>query len=570
MVSDPSGAEARSTRRSTMPATRLLIGPVLRRVVGTRATVWVETSAPAVVTVRRGRRRRGHRADLLRVRPPLRARGGGGAGPGQRGASYEVLIDDEMVWPVPETAYPPSVIRTRAGRRPRPAGEPDLRLVPGDHPARHHPAAPPGRARRVRPAADRPTPERVARPDLLVLLGDQVYADVTSPKVKRLAQAAPAAAGERPGRPGGQLRRVHQALPGVLARPGDPLAALHRAERDDLRRPRDHRRLEHLGGLARGHARAALVGRADPPAAWPPTGSTSTWATSPRTRSPADPLYAKVVAAEDATDVLREFGERVDAEADVAHDTERWRAVQYQWSYALDLGRTRLVMLDNRCSRVLEPGARAMLPPGEWGWFLDQAHGDYDHLVVGSSLPWLLPPGIHHLEAWNERARRLAPALGGRRSPRRYAGPVDLEHWAAFQRSFDALAALFARIGRARRARRPGRRRARVRAAGLDQRALRGRAPLVRRPGSPVRPSGPPFDDRQGAHAGAPAHLLADPQPGAGALRQLMSSAGTPGWPRPPGPSRAPPGCAGPRLEKLAGPYFGNAVAPGTRGRGAD
>ena len=31
---------------------RLLIGPLLRRVVGTRATVWVETSAPAVVTVR--------------------------------------------------------------------------------------------------------------------------------------------------------------------------------------------------------------------------------------------------------------------------------------------------------------------------------------------------------------------------------------------------------------------------------------------------------------------------------------------------------------------------------------
>jgi len=35
-----------------MRAGRLLIGPLLRRVVGTRATVWVETSAPAVVTVR--------------------------------------------------------------------------------------------------------------------------------------------------------------------------------------------------------------------------------------------------------------------------------------------------------------------------------------------------------------------------------------------------------------------------------------------------------------------------------------------------------------------------------------
>ena len=35
-----------------MPATRLLIGPLLRRVVGTQATVWVETSTPVVVTVR--------------------------------------------------------------------------------------------------------------------------------------------------------------------------------------------------------------------------------------------------------------------------------------------------------------------------------------------------------------------------------------------------------------------------------------------------------------------------------------------------------------------------------------
>lgn len=117
----------------------------------------------------------------------------------------------------------------------------------------------------------------------------------------------------------------------------------------------------------------------------------------------ADPVYAKVTAAEDASGVLHEFGERVDTEADVAHDTERWRAVQYQWSYALDLGRTRLVMLDNRSSRVLEPGQRAMLPSGEWSWFLDQAHGVYDHLVVGASLPWLLPPGIHHVEAWNEK-----------------------------------------------------------------------------------------------------------------------------------------------------------------------
>src|SRR6185437_17155206 len=78
------------------------------------------------------------------------------------------------------------------------------------------------------------------------------------------AQAAPRAAKKRAGRPGGQLRRVQQALPGVVARPRDPLAAFYRAQRDDLRRPRGDRRLEHLGLLAGGNARTGLVDRADP------------------------------------------------------------------------------------------------------------------------------------------------------------------------------------------------------------------------------------------------------------------------------------------------------------------
>src|SRR4029077_14778629 len=113
MVSGLSGAEAHSTPRSTMPAARLLIGPLLRRVVGTRATVWVEASAPAVVTVRAAGGASGtaptfsaydHHYALVVVE---------GLAP-DRAASYEVLIDDEMVWPVPESNFPPSMIRTRA------------------------------------------------------------------------------------------------------------------------------------------------------------------------------------------------------------------------------------------------------------------------------------------------------------------------------------------------------------------------------------------------------------------------------------------------------------------------
>jgi hypothetical protein len=95
---------------------------------------------------------------------------------------------------------------------------------------------------------------------------------------------------------------------------------------------------------------------------------------------------------------------------------------------------------------VLTPGAREMLPAHEWAWFVDQAHGVYDHLVVGSSLPWLMPPAIHHLEAWNERTADSAnPRVAAYAEKMRRA--FDLEHWAAFGRSFAALGELFRRLG---------------------------------------------------------------------------------------------------------------------------
>ena len=110
-------------------------------------------------------------------------------------------------------------------------------------------------------------------------------------------------------------------------------------------------------------------------------------------------------------------------------------------------------MLDNRCSRVLDPANRAMLHEAEWRWFAEQAHGRYDHLVVGSSLPWLLPPGVHHLEAWNERLTE-SPRRWVSRSAEALRRGVDLEHWGAFRRSFERMAELFADLGAG--AERPG------------------------------------------------------------------------------------------------------------------
>jgi hypothetical protein len=159
----------------------------------------------------------------------------------------------------------------------------------------------------------------------------------------------------------------------------------------------------------------------------------------------ADPVYREVVAAGDATGVLADFGARADSERG-----------GYRWSYALELGRTRIVMLDNRAGRQLEPGKRAILPDHEWDWVVGTVTGgdrgqadravDFDHLVLGSSLPWLLAPAVHHVEAMNERMCDsprpwvAAPAERLRRL-------LDLEHWAAFGRSFDALATLLGQLG---------------------------------------------------------------------------------------------------------------------------
>jgi hypothetical protein len=121
----------------------------------------------------------------------------------------------------------------------------------------------------------------------------------------------------------------------------------------------------------------------------------------------------------------------------------------YRWSYQFDLGRTKVVMLDNRCARVLTPGRRAMVSAMEWAWFASVVTGedaDYDHLVIGCSLPWLMPYAIHDLEAaserWAESDSRFVASFGER--TRR---ALDFEHWAAFGASFDDLAATLAAIG---------------------------------------------------------------------------------------------------------------------------
>jgi hypothetical protein len=58
-----------------------------------------------------------------------------------------------------------------------------------------------------------------------------------------------------------------------------------------------------------------------------------------------------------------------------------------------------------------------MLDAEELRWLDGALHGDVRHLFVGTSLPFLLPPGLHDFEAMNEAMARGRTAGGSRRRP---------------------------------------------------------------------------------------------------------------------------------------------------------
>ncbi|MEA2296142.1 MAG: hypothetical protein QOE86_3781, partial [Solirubrobacteraceae bacterium] len=150
-----------------------------------------------------------------------------------------------------------------------------------------------------------------------------------------------------------------------------------------------------------------------------------------------DDLWQQVQQADDAGQILRDFAFRADRAVDST-----------QWSYCRDIGSARLVMVDSRAGRVLEPGKRTMVDEDEWAFIEESATSQqHDHLLIGSSLPWLMAPGMHHLEAWNEAISEGAWGKPGARVGEKLRQALDLEHWPAFNDSFRRLTRLIGRIG---------------------------------------------------------------------------------------------------------------------------
>ncbi|MFB6939827.1 alkaline phosphatase D family protein [Streptomyces chartreusis] len=410
----------------------LRLGPLLRYVDGSTATVWVEASRPCAVRVRgadgsggeaRTFQVAGHHYALVPVT---------GLTPGTT-TPYEVHLDGTGVWPLPGSPFPPSVIRTPAD------GDP-VRLAFGS--CRW--AAPPADERDpVGPDALDTLAARMAadpdgeRPDVLVLLGDQVYADETSKATRRWL----AARRDLSEPPGDEVADYEEYTRLYYESWLDPEVRWLLSTVPSCMIFDDHDVIDDWNTSAAWLADM----RATP--WWRErllSGLMSYWVhqhlgnLSPAELA-ADPLFAAVREAPDGTDELRSFACKADADP-----------ASVRWSYRRDFGRVRLLMVDTRAARVLDEEARSMLDPGEARWLREQAleaPGSYDHLLIGTSLPWLLPHLVHDAEAWNaalcrgERGERWARF--GEDLRRR----ADLEHWAAFPPSFDALTELIAEAG---------------------------------------------------------------------------------------------------------------------------
>ena len=110
-----------------------------------------------------------------------------------------------------------------------------------------------------------------------------------------------------------------------------------------------------------------------------------------------------------SNDLLAQVYERATASGDPASvrrgaDREADGGPGVMWSYRRDYGRVRLLMIDSRCGRVLQEGHRQMVGDAEFAWIEAQTEdGDFDHLLVGTSVPWLLPRALHDIEAADEQ-----------------------------------------------------------------------------------------------------------------------------------------------------------------------
>ena len=413
----------------------LMLGPLLRHVGRETATIWLEVDQSCRVKILDNEEITfevsGHHYALIQVN---------GLEPGSD-TEYTVQLDGEQVWPVPGSTDPPSRIRTLHPDRPQRIAFGSCRVASQRSVTGLRRYGVDALAAYAVRTAGHPDD---GWPDLLLMLGDQVYADDTTAETKARIAA----------------RRGLKDPPGSEVADFEEYTWLYHESWTDP----ELRWLMSTVPVAMIFDDHDVHDDWNTSRAWRQTmQATSWWAErivgglmsywvyqhlgnlSPEELA-ADEVWAKVqgaaAAGEDAAPILRAFAQAADAEADGAKG--------YRWSFWRDLGRTRLVVIDSRCGRLLD-GERSMLSDAEFDWVERRLDGDYDHLLIGTSVPWLMAPALHAIETWNEQVcadpRPRRAALG-----ERFRQGADLEHWPAFSASFDRLARVLARVGSGRSA----------------------------------------------------------------------------------------------------------------------
>jgi hypothetical protein len=111
--------------------------------------------------------------------------------------------------------------------------------------------------------------------------------------------------------------------------------------------------------------------------------------------------------------------------------------------------------MDSRAGRVLTRERRSIFDDEVWDWIVERATGDFDHLLIGTTVPYLLSPAFHHLEAWNERL--CDGACGGlaAKASEKLRRTLDFDHWAGFQFSFHRMRRLLEEVGSGKRGKPP-------------------------------------------------------------------------------------------------------------------
>ncbi|MDZ4234057.1 MAG: alkaline phosphatase D family protein, partial [Dietzia sp.] len=408
----------------------LILGPILRHVGDTTAMVWVQTDAPAEVEVLNCATRtfevQGHHYALVPVQ---------GLAPDST-IEYQVRVDGVQVWPEPDSEFPPSVIRTRG-----PNTADRLRVIFGScrYPKTGDTAIDDKLGLDALDCyATRLTATPAEEwPDALLLLGDQVYADELTPEARRHL-AGRRSSGKRPpdevvtfteyerlyrhtwGDP--EIRWILSTLPTAMIFDDHDI-------RDDWNTSATWRAEINTKPWWRDRIQAGLG---------------SYWVYQHLGNLSPDELaddedYQKVLATDgDCWPLLIELANRADTEVD---GNKRLR-----FSYRWDLGRSRLIVVDSRNARILDGGERKMLGDREFSWLEAQVNDNLetlDHLVIGSSLPWLLPPVLGDLQTVNEISANRAGVRGKLGEKIRQA--ADLEHWPAFMESFLRLSHLIVR-----------------------------------------------------------------------------------------------------------------------------